>query len=153
LVNLVRELKEFLFLSSLLLFIYLYRILICSPGRPWTQNPPASASWALRFGISSEKFLMPFLKSFDVMRFEQRASHLLYHLSSFLCWVFSSQVLVTHLLGRCFTTWVLFCVGYFQVRVLWTICSGWPQTMIFLISASRVEWTTSTQLIELFDSK
>jgi hypothetical protein len=29
-----------------------------------------------------------------------------------------------------------FCVRYFQDRVLWTICLGWPQTAILLISAS-----------------
>jgi hypothetical protein len=32
----------------------------------------------------------------------------------------------------------LFCVGYFQDRVSWTICLGWPRTIIFLISASWV---------------
>jgi hypothetical protein len=48
------------------------------------------------------------------------------------------------LLGRHSTTWAtlpentIFCVGYFQDRVLWTLCPGWPQTMILLISASWV---------------
>jgi hypothetical protein len=44
------------------------------------------------------------------------------------------------LVHRHSTTWVtpsaLFCVGYFQDRVLGTICLGWPITWIFLISAS-----------------
>jgi hypothetical protein len=46
------------------------------------------------------------------------------------------------LLDRCFITWAtppaLFCVGYFWDGVLLTICLGWPQTIILLISASRV---------------
>jgi hypothetical protein len=44
------------------------------------------------------------------------------------------------LLGRC--SWaiptVLFCAAYFWDRVLWTICLGWLQTTILLISASWV---------------
>jgi hypothetical protein len=32
----------------------------------------------------------------------------------------------------------LFCDGHFQDRVLWTICLGWLQTPILLISASSV---------------
>jgi hypothetical protein len=32
----------------------------------------------------------------------------------------------------------LFYVGYFENRVSWTICSGWPWTLILLISASGV---------------
>jgi hypothetical protein len=45
-------------------------------------------------------------------------------------------------LGRCSTTWApppaLFCVGYFWERVSPSICLGWPQTAILLISASWV---------------
>jgi hypothetical protein len=37
----------------------------------------------------------------------------------------------------------LFCVGYFQDRVSWTICLGWLRTSIFLISASQVARITS----------
>jgi hypothetical protein len=44
-------------------------------------------------------------------------------------------------LAKCSTIWAtlsaLFCVGYFQDRVSWTVCSGWL-TMILLISSS---WT------------
>jgi hypothetical protein len=58
---------------------------------------------------------------FVVLEFELRAS----------CW-----------LGRCSTTWAtlpaFFCDGYFQDRVSWTICTGWPHSAIFLISASQV---------------
>jgi hypothetical protein len=36
------------------------------------------------------------------------------------------------------TPWALFCVRYFQNRVLWTICLGWVWTMILLISATWV---------------
>jgi hypothetical protein len=32
----------------------------------------------------------------------------------------------------------VFCVGYFQDRVSQTVCPGWLQTGIFLISASWV---------------
>jgi hypothetical protein len=32
----------------------------------------------------------------------------------------------------------LFCVGYFPDGASWTICPGWLQTMILLISASQV---------------
>jgi hypothetical protein len=32
----------------------------------------------------------------------------------------------------------LFCVGYFQDRASWTICQGWFQIMILLISSSWV---------------
>jgi hypothetical protein len=43
------------------------------------------------------------------------------------------------LLGRCSITYAtlraLFCVGYFQDRVSWTIFSGWPWIEILLISA------------------
>jgi hypothetical protein len=50
------------------------------------------------------------------------------------------ELLVSHLLGRCSTTWptlpVLFCVEYLPDRVFWTICPGWLQTMILLISDS-----------------
>jgi hypothetical protein len=46
------------------------------------------------------------------------------------------------LLGRCSTTWAtppaLFCAGYFQDRVMWTICLSWLLTEILLISASQV---------------
>jgi hypothetical protein len=46
------------------------------------------------------------------------------------------------LLGRHSATWttlsVLFCVGYCQDRVSWTICLGWLRIVILLISASRV---------------
>jgi hypothetical protein len=31
-----------------------------------------------------------------------------------------------------------FCIGYFQDRVLQTICSGWPWTTVLLISVSWV---------------
>jgi hypothetical protein len=46
----------------------------------------------------------------------------------------------------------LFCVGYFQDRVSQTICLGWLQTAILLISASSVaritgqHWATDAQL-------
>jgi hypothetical protein len=47
----------------------------------------------------------------------------------------------------CSTAWVtppaLFCVGYFWDRVSQTICLGWLQTPIFLISASWVAWIAS----------
>jgi hypothetical protein len=33
---------------------------------------------------------------------------------------------------------VLFCVGFFWDRVSWTICPGWFQTTMLLISASWV---------------
>jgi hypothetical protein len=33
-----------------------------------------------------------------------------------------------------------FCCGYFEAKVLQTICLGWPQTMILLISASHSSW-------------
>jgi hypothetical protein len=32
----------------------------------------------------------------------------------------------------------LLCKGFFQDRVSWTLCPGWPQTMIVLISASWI---------------
>jgi hypothetical protein len=45
-------------------------------------------------------------------------------------------------LGRCSTTSAtlpaMFCIGFFRDRVSRTICLGWPQSMIFLISASQV---------------
>jgi hypothetical protein len=46
------------------------------------------------------------------------------------------------LLGRhsttCASLLALFCIGYFQDMVLWTISLGWLQTMILLIFASWV---------------
>jgi hypothetical protein len=35
-----------------------------------------------------------------------------------------------------------FCVWYFQDRVSWTICPGWSQTLILLVSAFWVARTT-----------
>jgi hypothetical protein len=53
-----------------------------------------------------------------------------------------------HFLDRLSKTWAtlpaLFWVGYFQDRVLQTICLGWPWTAIFLISASFA-WATRAQ--------
>jgi hypothetical protein len=50
------------------------------------------------------------------------------------------------LLGMCSTTWVsppaLLCVGYFQDRVLQTLCLDWLWTEILLISASWVSRIT-----------
>jgi hypothetical protein len=52
------------------------------------------------------------------------------------------ELRASHLLGRCSTTWAalsdLFCVGYFQDRVSWTICPGWLLTSVLLISVSWV---------------
>jgi hypothetical protein len=56
--------------------------------------------------------------------------------------VLAFELNASRLLGRHSTPWatpsVLFCVGYFQNRVSWTICPGWLQTLILLISASHV---------------
>jgi hypothetical protein len=56
--------------------------------------------------------------------------------------VLGSELRVSCLLGRYTITWVtppaLFCVEYFRDRVSRTICLSWPQTAIFLISASWV---------------
>jgi hypothetical protein len=35
-------------------------------------------------------------------------------------------------------TFSLFCSGYCRDGVLWTICLGWPETTVLLISASQV---------------
>jgi hypothetical protein len=56
--------------------------------------------------------------------------------------VLGFKLRASHLQVRCSTTWVtppaLFCDGYFQDRVSWTICLGWLWATILLISASWV---------------
>jgi hypothetical protein len=44
----------------------------------------------------------------------------------------------SHLLGRCSTTWSLFFVGFFRDRFSQTVCPGWLQISILLMSASWV---------------
>lgn len=39
----------------------LYKILLCSPGWPWTQNPPAFASWVPRLQVCTFMFVHLFL--------------------------------------------------------------------------------------------
>jgi hypothetical protein len=54
--------------------------------------------------------------------------------------VLGFELCASHSLDGRSTTWdtspVLFCVGCFWDMVSWTVCLGWLQTMIFLISAS-----------------
>jgi hypothetical protein len=74
--------------------------------------------------------------------------HLLHSLSPlhffffFLVVVLKFELRASHLLSRYSTTWVtppaLFCASYFWDRVSQTICLGWLQTKILLISASWV---------------
>jgi hypothetical protein len=63
-------------------------------------------------------------------------------LLSFLLAILGFELKASHLLNRYSTTWVtppaLFCTGYFWHRVSWTICLGWLQTTVLLISASQV---------------
>jgi hypothetical protein len=60
------------------------------------------------------------------------------HFQSFFCfwWYWGLELRASHLLGRHSTTWstlsALFSVGHFFRRVLWAICLGWFQTVIFL---------------------
>jgi hypothetical protein len=71
---------------------------------------------------------------------------LFYKLPSILFLFFLSvlgyELRASPLLGRHSTTWgtppTLFCIGYFGNRVSQSICRCWPQTVILLISASRV---------------
>jgi hypothetical protein len=53
-----------------------------------------------------------------------------------------SELRVSYLPGRCCITWATlpahFCVGYFQDKVLQTICPGWLENTILLTSASWV---------------
>jgi hypothetical protein len=66
---------------------------------------------------------------------------LIYIIFSFFA-VLGLELKASHLLGRHSTTWAIrpafFYIGYFQDRVLRTICPGWLGTLIFLISASWV---------------
>jgi hypothetical protein len=73
----------------------------------------------------------------------------------FLVVVLEFELRALHLLVRCSITWAtlpafFFCelcvLGIFQDRVLRTICPGWLQTAVFLISAfwvARITWLRS----------
>jgi hypothetical protein len=57
-------------------------------------------------------------------------------------------------------TYSPFFFGYFQDRILGTICWGWPRTVILLISASQVakiasviHWLTGRMIIILYNKK
>jgi hypothetical protein len=56
--------------------------------------------------------------------------------------VLGFELRVLNVLGRCSTTWAtlstLFCIGYFQHRVLQTICLGWLWVVILVICVSWV---------------
>jgi hypothetical protein len=59
---------------------------------------------------------------------------------------------VSHLLGRCSTIWailpVLFCGGFFQIRVLRTISSGWLRTVISIVLISDYFWCSAVECKE-----
>jgi hypothetical protein len=97
----------------------------CSRKTEVIQISPSSTKLSLL--IASEHFFI-----FGVLGFELRA---------------------LHLLGRQSSTWptppALFCVGYFWDRVSRTICLGWLQTEILLISASWVPRVTGVSHLHL----
>jgi hypothetical protein len=91
--------------------------------------------------LFKESFSKAFFKAFVL------SSYLKFYLFSFKTlftlsyWGFELRGL--HLLGRHFTSWatppaLLFCVEFFQDRVLQTICPGWFWTVILLMSTSKV---------------
>jgi hypothetical protein len=79
-------------------------------------------------------------------------------IASFFVALLDLEFTASCLLGRYSTTWatlpVFFCVVYFWGRVSHTVCPGFPQTVILLISASWVAriwgWAISAQLINFF---